>query len=480
MAHTPSAPPPPTLAHRLLAEWVCAREERLGHPPQTDAADTAAIRAGGDLSTRIRTRACALPDAATDLRAIQRVLRSGAWIGVALIVLAAIAGVGAAASALDASRPASLPLILLVLVGANILTLLAWSLAQSVGSRITPGLGGILRRAWQWTLARQRPHGREITGPERNPGMLLQLLATSPAGRWMFASAVHAAWLGYALTGVLTLIVLLSVRAYSLSWETTLLSSDALEAWARTLSWGPSLLSAPGPESLPVTGAGDAHEGWAKWLIAATFVYGVIPRAIALALCVTLAIRAQRRFGRDARKPGFARLRTRLLPDHSELGIVDPAPDASAASVPEPTTPALIDRLPRTTLHGVRIEGGRDDAPAIPATDWHWLGRVDDRSSRERVLRDLRDAEVEALVVVVDAVMTPDRGIERYIALLIEAARTPNTFLILDAADRLAVRGEARYRQRVEDWQALARRSGIRGGILPLRSATAGTEVATR
>src|SRR5690606_6225580 len=153
---------------------------------------------------------------------------------------------------------------------------------------IAPGIGSLLR------LLAQR-HARHLAdGNASDTTAIMQVLAGSGLGRWFAAALVHAAWLGYAIGAVLAMALLRSVRAYTLSWETTLLDDAALAAWARTLSAGPALLGVAGADALPVADAGSARQAWSLWLIAAAFVYGVMPRACAFALSLLMLWRAQR------------------------------------------------------------------------------------------------------------------------------------------------------------------------------------------
>jgi hypothetical protein len=439
------------LADRLLVEWVCRREETAGHPDDCPEADQAAIRAGGDLAARIAVRARALPGSAAQLARIRHLLRAAGVLSALLIGLATVAGIASASAALGASTPASLPLVLLVVVGANLLTLLLWLLLQAARRRIAPGLGALVQTlAASWTR-------RFDTATDT--GMALDELPDPGLGGWSAAVVVHAAWLGFALGAMLALTVLLSARAYDLSWETTLLDDDALGTWARTLSFGPALLGIAGADVLPVTEAGAARQGWSLWLLAASFVYGVAPRALALAVCALMLWHRQRTLGRDLARPGLARLRARLIPDHAELGVVDPAPTQPAMA--DPPHAAIAAAGLRGRVHGLALEDiGNDAPPALADVDWVWLGTIDDAGSRERVLGRLRGDAVDALAIRVRATLTPDRGIERFVAELAAAARAPTT-LLLQGLERLHARGEAAHARRLDDWAALAQRSGV-------------------
>lgn len=439
--------------HRLLAEWQRLGEEAAGHPQQDAQADAAAIAAGGDFRNRILARAAALPDGAARLRVIRRLRGFLIALATLLVVFATLSGAAVASTALGASRPASLPLVLLAVVGANLLLLLLWVLGQCVGGRIAQGLAALLR-----PLARR--YARTLDGAANGQGTApLALLTGGALGRWGAATLVHAAWLGYALGALLALAVLLSVRAYELSWSTTLLSDAALTGWARLLSVGPAWLGVAGADALPVLDAGapGARQARSLWLLAAAAVYGVLPRALLLAGSALGLWRAQRALASDLNRPGFARLRARLLPDHASLGTVDPSP------LPPPLAETLPDAIParlRGRVHGLAVESPALDAPPpLPGVDWIWLGGVDDGASRVALLARLPTLRIEQLAVRLRATLTPDRGLERFLAALATSGGAPVT-LLLGELDRLQARGTAAYAQRLAAWQVLARHCG--------------------
>lgn len=453
-----------TLADRLLTEQVRQREERQGFPDDCPAADSAAIRHGGDFSTRVQMRARHLPGSDTALRHIARLLTGTKAFTVGVIALAALSGFTASATALGATQPASLPLVLLVVVGLNLLTLLLWLLSQGFTHRLA-GLGALLRTLWQRIAL--RASGTNDIGANREA---LRTLLAAGSGRWLFASLVHAAWLAFGVGAMLALLILLSVRAYELTWATTLLSADALAAWARLLSFGPQLIGIESLAHLDVTDTArpEARQAWSYWLLVTSGLYGVLPRAIALGFSLWRLQRATAPLGRDMQRPGYARLRTRLMPDHAALGVVDRAPQTTPSPVAAPIEAHAL----QGRMHGLALEYPADPGPPpSTATQWTWLGVVDDAASRENVLHRLRETRVDALAIRLRATLTPDRGLEHFIGDLVAATQAP-VHLVLDDTERLHARGDARFRQRLADWQSLASRAGARGGVLIADPAT--------
>ena len=445
------------LADRLLMELVRVREEAAGHPAPAGAADAIAIKSGGTLAQRLFARAIALPDA-DDLRhAIRQVLQHGQALFLVVLGLAALSGALTAAAALDVGPPASLPLVLMLLVGSNLLMLLLWLVLVPASPHLVPGLGKWVLALW----ARFASGRRRQNADPRRP--VMALLASGASGRWLAASLSHAAWLSFSTVALLTLLLLLSVRAYALSWDTTLLAPETVATWVRALSFGPALLGASA-DPLFIEGAPDRVAGQAgsHWLLAALLVYGVLPRLLALMVCATLWWRAQAGFGRDLHRTGFARLRGRLMPDHRMLGVVDPAP--AVAVTPLSTLP--VTALPQGPVLGLWLDDAEGRPPPdLPGVEWQWRGAVDNAASRQALRDTVVASPTLPVMVLARATMSPDRGAESFVADL-RAATAAELHLMLVDMDRLTQRGAVPCRERVADWQALARRAGLTRAVL--------------
>ena len=455
---------------RLLIELIRQREEAAGHPEESQVADFAAIQAGGDLLDRIDVRARGLPSAKGLAAAIRGVIRSASLLGALAVALAIVGGILAATRSLEATRPANLPLTLCVLVGLNAVTLLLWLLVQPFSHRIV-GLGGSLRTLLQWLVehplsqriaqwiggSRQHriPDADRSAGSGVSAAEVLGVIVADGRGRWLFGMAVHTLWLCFALTSSLSLAVLLSLRSYDLSWQTTLLTPGQLAALAHTLSFFPAKLGLVRIDTLSVTATTSAlaRQSWSSWLVWATLIYGALPRATALCVCLALFWRSSKAIGGDLSRPGFARLRARLMPDTAELAIADP--DTVDRRQPADVKPAEFAPL-LGLVHGIGLDGaGSDGAPPLPGVQWIWLGQVDDLSSLAVAVSRLASEQVATLAIAVRATMTPDRGVEHLVTELAKTTRAP-TVLILQDLDRLEARGTDQARARVACWRALA------------------------
>lgn len=448
-------------AERLLIEILCRRDEAAGHPLESAAADLGAVRAGGDLAQRIRTRALRLPGSEEALVQIARVLGVGRALAIGLMVLAAMAGIAAASTALGAGRDLSIPLILFALVGVNVFMLLVWIALQGAPVR-TPSWW-----VWLWSGLVRRLGGLappQVPASSQDAGWeAVQVLSQGQGARWRLGIVLHSAWLSYTLAGLLTLLLLLAARRYELTWQTTLLSAEGLRELADLLSLAPRLLGAPGPEQLSLNAAASAedHRGWARWLLSAVLVYGVAPRLIALAACVVTNLRTEPRWDRELARPGYARLRDRLMPDRRDRVITDAA---SPETAPSPGITIAAELPPAETLHGLLLEWP-DAIPDSSSSRWRWFGLADDLESRAAALAKLRAGPVAGLVIVVRATATPDRGVQRFVSDLAQAAGA-KTWIALGDMSGLDARGAAARERRIGDWQRLAADAGASGGVL--------------
>lgn len=461
-------PSKPDLAQRLLTELVCRREETRGHPQDDPQAEAAARQAGGSLLERAHVRAGALADSPALLGRLRRLLGwlRGALIAWCLITL--LAGVMAAQLLLGEGTVLNLPLALLVLVGTNLLLLALWLLLAAVGSSANP----LAALPWTALAARLRLVDRsDADDPVR---AALTLLGSAGRGRALAGLASHLGWLAYSVGALLTLALLMTLREFQFTWQTTLLAADSLRGLASALSWLPGLFGAQGPDLLPLQPPmSDAErQAWARWLLLAVAVYGAAPRLIAALVCAALARRRLNRIGADAHRPGIARLRARLLPDHRVQSTLDPAPEPEGPAATSVLAHADTTALPDRGVVAVSLEWPGGTA-ALGAPDWQWLDAIDDPAQLCELAGRLPLPGTRALVLALRASATPDRGLQRSIAALQAALPVP-LWLTLGEVERLRARGEAATAQRLADWRTLAAQAGTQGLLgagLPLAEA---------
>lgn len=446
-----AAQPNRRIRDAFLALVIGRQEELTGHPEAFSDADSAAAGAGGPFHTRIRIRARRLAEADGRADQIRRATRRLALAAIVGLVLAGLAGLSAASAALASPPPVNLPLVLALLVGVNLASLGLWLLLLPLTVRAGSGFGD---RLWGWWR-----RWRRTPESDHPPAGLIatRLLMTERPGKWLFSGWIHGLWLIFTLAALLALTALLSLKETILVWETTLLNDNDLQRWAELLSLGPALFGVPGPDSLPLQGeaARAARQSWAAWLLAATALYGALPRLIALVVSLGLARVSLARASRDEQRPGFARLRSRLMSATATPGMT-----STRATQPVATDPASPDEsaAPQGVWQAVGLEL-EAPPPAPPGTEWDWLGGVDDLSSRQTLLARLPGLPVDRLLLMVSVRTTPDRSVQRFLSEALAAAGANGAILLV---------GQPPMAERQNAWQDLAAAAGADLGVFCL------------
>ncbi len=403
---------------RWLAEVV--RRHEAAHGPLEDAvAVAAAQRMPADFELRIVERAQQLPASREWITALLR-WRSWRRSSVMLaLLLAFVTGCGAALGVLgDAGRAVNVVWALGVLLGLNSLMLLLWLLSLLPARRLGRSAGaapGWLAPLWL-RLMRWLDRSPQSTAlAAALPG----LFAHNSALRWAMGAASHLLWAVSLAGAVLAMLVLLALHSYAFAWETTILPATAFIWLTETLARGPAAFGLLMPDAATIAASGVApmlaeagRRAWAAWLVGVVLVYGVLPRLLLAGLCLWLTRRQLGSLKLDLQQPGYARLRARLLPASSKLGVVDPAPAAQAASAagtrPVTTGEAL--------LLALEIDPASPWPPPSPVLAELDGGRIDSREQRQAVLSRLRASPSQRLLLAVEQTRVPDRGLLALIA----------------------------------------------------------------
>lgn len=448
---------------RLLTESVRQLELMRGQPFEEPSAQAAGQAANGHLEQRLVARAEALqcaPALRTAMQQLSHMLGLSAGV---LLLLALIAGVGAAqlAFGVESAQPINVYWLLTVLLALPLFTLLLWLLLLFIPRGFSGNLlGKLVVNTGRWLSRRLHSGDEMLTAVSRARSRLL----LQGGSYWLFSTLSHALWLAY-LVGVLAVtLVLLSIRQYGFIWETTILSADSYIALTRLLSGPLEWLGFPTPQaeqiaaSRWVNGALTTHNAgaWSGFIVGCLMVYGVLPRLLCLLSSLLLYRHACRRVRLDINLPGYARLQDSLQPYSQSLGVVDPETEPLAAGqlATQPAIVALEAELPA-------------EWPPALGHQWLELGLIDDRRSRSRVLEQLAQSEPSpdrvagTLVIVCSLTMTPDRGIGRMIEQL--TATTPGpVLLLLSDGQRLRQREiHDDVMQRIMDWRHLGIQAGL-------------------
>ena len=392
-------------------------------------------------------------------RAVSRALAS---VGVLLALGGVVLGWGAASAVMSygGGHPVNVWDFLLAFVGVQVL-LLALLLAlflvplaaagapvaglfrAAVGAAYGRLAGRLVRdgREGEWRALWHRLRSRRSLYHAVEPWLLLSLTQT-------FAVAFNVG----ALVAVLRLVVFTDV---AFGWGTTLVELDAgrFHALARALAWP---WRAIWPDAVPsealvaatrysrlegaylVAGAGRSARpelvgGWWPFLVAALLTYGLVPRALLLALSRGRAARLLATLPHDDAEA--RRVAARLSEPHVEtrapLAEAPAAParrGAARAGALRPDTPAAL-VLWRDVPGGAALEAAASRSLGRPIAAVHAAGG----RGHEEARTDWAAAAAGAdpVVVVAEAFEPPDRGLRRLVEDLRRALGPRRTVLVL-------------------------------------------------
>lgn len=244
--------------------------------------------------------------------------------------------------------------------------------------------------------------------------------------RWYLGRFSHQLWLA-TLTGMLLAIVfLLIVRQYSFSWESTLLSDQALITLTQILGWLPSLVGFDVPDSTAIAQSRMVTEAmplsaarqWAGLLVGSLLMYGIVPRAIAWAFCALMFRRKKMRL--DIKQPYYQKI---LNFWQRHVVDADDFKEAPAPVAPKATVSAgkkLVALLEYPAKQDNWWLGGLD-ADINDNSEIEDFGIVDDRDDMERLTSYLDKHPVQVLLGVHSNAL-PDRGTLRKLNRIAEHA----------------------------------------------------------
>lgn len=525
---------------RRLAEAVRVRERgddapaRVPLPDDGDAAwgDTA------DLEWLVRARAACHPAAPALRQADERLRRASRTLVVVAVLFMTFAGGLAAVAALEsqpAGRPVSIAWALLSLLGIQGVLLLAWialAIARPAPELVTP-LAAVAhaagRRIARVLLRRDDDGGVRLDGDRAVRGAHGDLVAVGEAAAiqwrargvagWSLGALAHAGWCAFNAGALVVLVLLLSVRAYAFSCETTILSESSMRTVVRTVAAGPRLIGFRTPDAAAIErsvalgtaasgaevgaeagaraepeaaiGADDEATGnggggataqspadrsaFAGMLLGSLVLYGFLPRCLLGAWCLHRRRRALAAWRLDLDRAGFARLRPLLVPE-SAKGRVREEPGMPDAPRPAPRE-AGDDRDATGAPAGVAIElagEAEDDAgarsgpngtgwPPAAAGDFTDLGTADDGAARRDAVERLRGLAPapRRVLAACSLASTPDRGLGRFLAALDEASGGRLVVVLTDGGVQRRRMSAAALEERTRLWRELLASFGI-------------------
>lgn len=382
----------------------------------------------------------------------------GRWILLGLTVVVALTGLVAGRSVLASDRSVNAMGALVGLLGLNFLALAVWLaglvMARSGGRTIGDFSFGRLVLG----LAARLP-------VDRGPHALTLLRAARVVMRrqrlwpWLTGMLSHVVWIGVLALTFVVLFLGFAFQSYQLSWETTILSTGFFEAVVRATSGPLAALGIPVPDASAVRQAGQTgilldasvQRQWAWWLMGCVLVYGLLLRLLLLAFSIwRWRAGMDQLTGIDLGDPYIQAVVRRLDAMEPASSVLDrenpeagPSPAAPTPAAPAapgslavvgfelpPEWPWPVSGLPVGTQPPQRIAGGA--------------------SERQVLLAGLAQTRPQALLLLVHAPSSPDRGTARFVR---EAAAAATKVALLPLGE-----GDiGRWR----DWLGSAKLAGV-------------------
>ena len=252
--------------------------------------------------------------------------------------------------------------------------------------------------------------------------------------RWYLGRFSHQLWLA-TLTGMLLAIIfLLIVRQYSISWESTLLSDQALITLTQILGWLPSKVGFTVPDSAAIVQSRLVTDAmplsmarqWAGLLVGSLLMYGIVPRAIAWAFCALMFRRKKMRL--DIKQPYYQKILNfwqRHVVDEDDFKAA-PAPVAPKATVS--TGKKLVALLEYPSQQDNWWQSGLSADMSSHSNNINSnisnvenFGIVDDRDDMDRLTTYL-DSHPAQVLLGIHSKALPDRGTLRKLDRIAEHA----------------------------------------------------------
>lgn len=233
--------------------------------------------------------------------------------------------------------------------------------------------------------------------------------------RWYLGKFSHQLWLA-TLTGMLLAIIfLLIVRQYSFSWESTLLSNQALITLTHLLGWLPSMMGFDVPDNAAIVQSRLVTDAlplsvarqWASLLIGSLLMYGIVPRALAWAFCALMFRRKKMRV--DIKRPYYQKILNfwqRQVVDADDFTETQ-APVAPTATLSTGKKLVALLEYPADNKQWWQAGLAVDNNNNIDAVED--FGIVDDRDDMARLMAYLDRHPVQVLLGIHSQAL-PDRG----------------------------------------------------------------------
>lgn len=384
-------------------------------------------------------------------------LQTGLWIaGGLMLLLAYLLAGGLLTRVLGSGQTVNAAFAFVAMLGLPWLALLLWLLwalvsAFSRDAAAPWSLGQLMLALAARIPGLRGPHALTLL---RGANAMLR---EQRLGLWVFGAISHALWaLAFGLV-LVTLLLLFSFQAYQLTWETTILNARFFERFLQLTGWLPAQLGFAVPAQAlihaPASASGSQAIAW--WLLASALIYGLLPRVLALLVCLAVWRRRASRLVLDTRDPYFRRLVARFTA-MAPATVVD-----AEHPLPRPASQRFRARVPgqaaRRVLIGFELP---DELSAPPAA----LLALADQTHSIRGSMAERLALLGALaaepgadaLLLCSAAASPDRGAERFLRQVCEHSASCALLPL-----GLAAAGVDNKPQRWADWLAASELTAV-------------------
>ncbi len=350
-----------------------------------------------------------------------------------VLAIAVLLGGLAAFKAADTAATLNIYWLLTVLLGFNFLSMLLWLIGMVFNIH---GLStGMAAHLAGWLPNRLKDKESDPLTACAARGWWETCLG-GKVGKWRFSLITHQFWLSYLLAGIVMLILLMMAKQYDFVWGTTLLPESTLPELTHFLAIPMEWLGLAQPDSqqimasrMDATGIAvqDAvtRGAWAKFLLGALIIYGVLPRLLLTAFASLMLKWSEYRYQPDLYLPYYIDLRQGLLKQNLDTRVVDADPGSRNDHV-APLAKGRNQDIPEKALVvGVEL----DDRVRWPTTV-SGQHNILDQAGFQQVIEKIKNNK-QPLLIGVAAHRLPDRGVQSMIKELVSATAGPATWLLL-------------------------------------------------
>lgn len=332
------------------------------------------------------------------------------------IVIAAILGMLAAGHAVGESATLNIYWLLVVLLGFNLLSILLWLAGITFNLQgLSTGIAAYLA---SWLPYRQKENK---TISSRATSAWCESCLTGSIGKWRISVLTHQFWLTYLTAGLVILILLMIARQYNFIWGTTLLSESSIPAFTQFMAKPMEYLGLMAPDSNQIAASRigirvqdtETRSAWARFVLGAILLYGILPRAILLVISTLMRKLAERNFKLDLYLPYYIELRQRLMTSEIAGRVIDADPHAGVKQTQ--VAPEMVDNAIPANAQAIGIE--LDNQTIWPdSVTCH--GNIINQLSHAKAIKTVKNIN-GPLLIGVAAHRLPDRGVQRTIRELI-------------------------------------------------------------